>query len=162
MLYFVIRDKKHVDASLQIGSLIVAGAASLLIVWEHRPPNELKTEMEAPSELVADSSWSTFGRIKLRFFAVCRIRYTVPRSAPCWPSVSAAPWRSCRCPPRPLSLPCPAWCRWRWSSLCVPPPRCSRKTWQKQNYFSSKCENSSTSMTPVIRFLYVQLVLKGQ
>lgn len=56
MLYFVIRDKKHVDASLQIGSLIVAGAASLLIVWEHRPPKELKTEMEAPSELVADSS----------------------------------------------------------------------------------------------------------
>lgn len=48
-----------------------------------------------------------------------RSTFIVPRSGPCWPSVSAAPSRSYKCPPRPPSPPCPAWCRWQWSSLSV-------------------------------------------
>lgn len=42
-----------------------------------------------------------------------------PQSVPCWSFWSAEPWRSCICPPLPLSRPCPAWCRSLWSSLCV-------------------------------------------
>lgn len=60
----------------------------------------------------------------------------VPQFGPCWPSVSVAPARSCRCRPRPLAPPCPAWCQSRWSSLSVRPRRCQTHSWRM--YYDQK------------------------
>ena len=52
---------------------------------------------------------------------------SLPRSAPCSPSETAAPARSCRCPPLLPARPCPAWCQWRWNSRSCPHQHCTER-----------------------------------